>query len=110
MRPCKGCKRLLDRKEAKENDGLCRTCAKSQADERKVSSDLLTSFSGKGVRGFVQWLKMGKFLQVIRDEAEVNWYNDRVAVIMAMVGEDRFDRLVDEVAKAIVGMAKEEDD
>lgn len=86
---------------------MCDKCAKLLVEYRKISSDFLTAFGGKGRRGFVQWLKMGKFLQVIEDEAEVNWYNDRVAVIHAMIGQEKLDRLLDNFAMTVLMIAKE---
>ncbi len=104
---CESCGNLIDRKVARENAGLCDTCVNEQTESRKIANDLLTSFGGKGKRGFVQWLKMGRFLQVITDEAEVNWYNDRIAVVEKMVGGN-IDRLLEIFAGTVLEIAKEE--
>lgn len=109
MLPCKTCQNLISRREAKENDGYCGNCIQSRSENQKVSNDLLTSFGGKGVRGFVQWLNMGNFLRPIRFNAgDVDRYNDRLAVIEAMVGQAKFDRLVNEFAKVVLIITKEE--
>lgn len=110
MQPCKDCGSLIDRKEARENDGVCKNCTVLQVESRKASSDYLTSFGGKGSRGFVKWLKDGKFLQMIdirQDEAELHWYNDRIHVITQMIG-GKYDRLLNEFAKVVLVIAKEE--
>ena len=107
MITCKDCGNLIDRKAARENDGSCSGCAELREAKRKISNDLLTSFGGRGKRGFVQWLKKGKFLQGIEDDADIHRYNDRLDVIDAMIG-GKFDRLLEELVGSILAIAKEE--
>ena len=109
MIPCKNCETLIGRKEANENDGSCGKCTALKIASHKISSDLLTSFSGKGRRGFVQWLKLGKFLHNIENDADIHAYNDRVNVIRQLIGgEDKYDRLIDVFSRVVLEVAKEE--
>ena len=64
---------------------LCIQCALSQ-DDAKMRRDLLTSFSGKGKRGLLQFLRLGKFLQQCETAEDVTLYNDRLRIIQGMVG------------------------
>lgn len=63
----------------------CIKCALAQ-DDAKLRRDLLTSFSGKGKRGLLQFLKLGKFLQQCETPEDVTLYNDRLRIIQGMVG------------------------
>ena len=64
---------------------LCMLCAAVQEDA-KLRRDLLTAFGGKGKRGFLQYLKLGKFLQQCETPEDVTLYNDRLRIIQGMVG------------------------
>lgn len=105
---CSGCKCIIDKKEAEKNEGLCDTCVSIKNGKRKISDDLMTSFGGKGKRGFVQWLKKGNFLQGMKDDADVVRHNDRIDVIEAMIGIEKFDKLYDKVADAVLELARGE--
>lgn len=103
---CKNCKKSMSRTEENATE-ICSVC-QSKATQQKVTNDLLTAFGGKGRRGFVQWLKFGKFLQPIADDQELCWYNDRIQVIEALVGPAKLDRLIGEFSKVVLEIAKEE--
>lgn len=108
---CKGCHNSISHKEAKQNKGYCPACIEKEQDKRKISNDLLTSFGGKGKRGFVQWLKLGNFLTQIGDEAEAQMYNDRCNVIEALIGgREKIDKLLDGFADLVLSIAKQEVD
>ena len=64
---------------------FCIPCTLSQ-DDAKLRRDLLTSFSGKGKRGLLQFLRLGKFLQQCETPEDVTLYNDRLRIIQGMVG------------------------
>lgn len=110
---CKNCKKQIPRaavQQAAYDGDLCTTCVRA-AKNRKVSNDLLTSFGGKGRRGFIQWLKLGQFLQPIKDAdyAALHWHNDRLHVITSMIGgAEKFDKLLDLFATSVLMLAEEE--
>lgn len=111
---CEGCKKQIDRaaiQQAKEDGGLCARCVRL-TENRKVSNDFYTSFGGKGRRGFIRWLKLGQFLQPIKDDdyAALHWYNDRLHVITSLIGgEEKMDRLLDLFVASVLMIAKEEE-
>jgi len=105
---CKDCNNLILREEAKRNKCRCDSCAGLKTSKVKVSHDLVTSFSGKGRRGFVQWLKKGNFLRSLYDDAAVHRHNDRCEVIAMMIGDKNHDRMLEGFVEVVLGIARTE--
>lgn len=97
---------LRDKDEFK--NGICPKCLNAEAARNKTTNDLLSAFGGKGRRGFVCWLRMGKFFRSIEDDEGLHRYNDRIGVVMEMVGEKKYDRLLDGFAKLVLSLVKDE--
>lgn len=109
MRTCLNCKKMLTRSEAKAGKGLCEDCNKDKQARIKVRHDLITTFSGKGKRGFLQWLKKGGFLTGIIETEDLYAHNDRIDVIEVMIAGN-FDKLLDKVCDDILKVALEAPD
>lgn len=77
---------------------------------RKVRRDLLSAFGGVGSRGFLWWLRLGGFLTPIENEVDRVQYNDRLAVIGELIGEDHIDALQEQVADAVLRLARLQDE
>jgi len=104
---CKECGHaIFGEARQKVKDGVCPNCLEVQKQKNKIAADLLTSFGGKGKRGFVQWLKKGKFFEGLENDADVHSYNDRCDVIEALVGKENFERLLEAFAAIIITMAE----
>ena len=86
-----GCSKCGGRIEGKiiegkiTEDRLCRKC-KTIKEDTKLRRDLLTAFGGKGRRGFLQYLKLGKFLEQCETPEDITLYNDRLRMIQGLVG------------------------
>ena len=76
-------------------------------DDDKVSRDLYTAFSGKGVRGLVHVLNTGGVLTALAGESEVALHNDRIELIQLLVGEENYGRLLTALAGEVVRLAKQ---
>lgn len=107
---CKSCGNLILREDEKRNKGRwCDSCASSRVGKVKASHDFLASFSGKGRRGFIQWLRKGNFLRPLYDDAAVHRYNDRCEVVEMMIGSKNYDRLLEGFAEVVLGIARTEE-
>lgn len=76
-------------------------------EEKRIARALRTSFSGKGMTGFREWLKIGGFLQRIDNDKEMHYHNDRCDIIEVMVGEGNMDKLVDHLCRGIMELSKD---
>lgn len=103
---CDQCRQFSSRKDVKKANGKCPTCSHLDAEKRDRLHDLYSCF-GHGRMGFYQWLKFGKFLDPITDEAERFWHNDRVQVIQSMIGTEKMDHLLKKLVQVIIDIAKE---
>jgi len=75
--------------------------------EKKASRALRTAFTGRGVIGLREWLKMGDFLCApLECEEDMHTYNDRLYTVRLMVGEENMDKLIDYVCKGILELSK----
>lgn len=111
MKLCTKCLNIIDRKTAKNNNGVCDDCKNALESGKKIQRDLLTAFAGNGKRGLVQWLNIGKFLQGLEETEDVTRHNDRTDVITALIGgPNKIDKLIDGVADVILKLAKEADE
>lgn len=75
-----------------------------KSETEKIGSNLKTAFSGLGMRGLAEILKQGNVLAPIKNEEGRVLHNDRIAMIVAMVGPKNMATLIDRLCDVIMEM------